>query len=57
MFRRTIIRILMFNRTIITDLMQGIIIGGVLAGITATILFNAPVTTVVCTGMSSDLFD
>ena len=31
MFRRTIISILMFNRTIITDLVQGIIIGGVLA--------------------------
>jgi hypothetical protein len=37
---------IMFRRTIITDLVQGIIIGGVLAGITANILFNAPVTTV-----------
>jgi len=46
LFRKTITSILMFNRTIITDLVQGIIIGGVLAGITANILFNAPVTTV-----------
>jgi ABC-type xylose transport system permease subunit len=46
MIRRTIIRILMFNRTIFTDVVQGIIIGGVLAFITAQIIMNAYVTTV-----------
>ena len=46
MFRRTIIRILMFNRTIFTDVVQGITIGGVLAFITFQILTNTYVTTV-----------
>ena len=44
MFKRTIIRILMFNRTIFTDVVQGIIIGGVLAFITLQILAHAYVT-------------
>jgi len=46
MFKRTIIRILMFNRTIFTDVVQGIIIGGVLAYITLQILAHAYVTKV-----------
>ena len=46
MFKRTIIRILMFNRTIFTDVVQGIIIGGVLAFITLQILAHAYVTKV-----------
>jgi hypothetical protein len=46
MFRKTIIRILMFNRTIFTDVVQGIIIGGVLAFNTLQILANTYVTTV-----------
>jgi hypothetical protein len=45
MFRRTIISIFMFNRTIFTDVVQGIIIGGVLAFITFQILTNTYVTT------------
>ena len=40
MIRRTIIRILMFNRTIFTDVVQGIIIGGVLAFFTANLIIN-----------------
>ena len=44
MFKRTIIRILMFNRTIFTDVVQGIIIGGVLGFLTFWILTNAYVT-------------
>jgi hypothetical protein len=46
MAKRTIISILMFNRSITTDIVQGIIIGGVLAFITANLLFNTPVITV-----------
>jgi hypothetical protein len=46
MFRKTIIRILMFNRTIFTDILQGIILGGVLAFLTLQILANTYVTTV-----------
>jgi hypothetical protein len=46
MIRKTIIRILMFNRTIFTDVVQGIIIGGVLAFITLQILANTYFTTV-----------
>jgi hypothetical protein len=34
------------KRTIIADVVQGIIVGGILAFITANILFSAPVTTV-----------
>jgi hypothetical protein len=37
---------IMFRRTIVSDVVQGIIIGGVLALITAQILMNAYVTTV-----------
>jgi len=36
----------MFRRTIVSDIVQGIIIGGVLAFITAQIIMNAYVTTV-----------
>ena len=36
----------MFRRTIVSDVVQGIIIGGVLAFITAQIIMNAYVTTV-----------
>ncbi len=36
----------MFRRTIVSDVVQGIIIGGVLAFITAQIIMNAHVTTV-----------
>jgi hypothetical protein len=46
MFRKTIIRILMFNRTIFTDVVQGIIIGGVLSFITFQILAHAYITKV-----------
>jgi hypothetical protein len=46
MFKRTILRILMFNRTILTDVVQGIIFGGVLAFITLQILAHAYVTKV-----------
>jgi hypothetical protein len=44
MLKKTIIRILMFNRTIFTDVVQGIIIGGVLGFFTFSILTNAYVT-------------
>jgi hypothetical protein len=46
MLKKTIIRILMFNRTIFTDVVQGIIIGGVLGFFTFWILTNAYVTKV-----------
>ena len=46
MFKRTIIRILMFNRTIFMDVVQGILIGFGLALITLPILGNAYVTKV-----------
>jgi hypothetical protein len=37
---------IMFKRTIVSDVVQGIIIGGVLDFITAQIIMNAYVTTV-----------
>lgn len=43
-FRRVLHRL--FRRTIVSDVVQGIILGGVLAFITAQILMNAQVTTV-----------
>ena len=43
MFKRTIINILMFKRTIFTDVVQGILLGGGLALITATLIINAEV--------------
>jgi hypothetical protein len=46
MSKRTIIRILMFNRTIFTDVVQGILIGWGLALITLPILGNTYVTKV-----------
>ena len=43
MFRRTIIRIFTFNRTIFTDVVQGILLGCGLAFITAILMINAEV--------------
>ena len=43
MFKRTIINIFMFRRTIIADVVQGIIFGGVLAFFTANLIINAEI--------------